>query len=147
MDDGGPRRYTGRSVQASCDTPGPATRAWLDRLGIGVSITCAVHCVASGVLAAVPAIAAPALGAQLEWAEGPFLWLALAIGASALVPAYLRHRQARPLAVFLAGAAMIGLAHALGWGGVEIAGTIGGVGLVSTAHVLNLRAHHAGHGH
>lgn len=123
----------------------PAGRApWLDRLGIGVSITCAIHCVAAGLLAAAPAFAAtaaPELGAQFEWAEGALLWAALGVGTLALVPAYLReHHRPLPLALFGAGLALLALSRTIDADFVEIGGTVAGVALVAGAHVLNLRA-------
>lgn len=134
-------------------------RAWLDRVGIGVSITCAIHCVAAALLAAAPAFAAtaaPGLGEGLEHLEGALLWIALGVGTAALLPSYLRdHRSALPLALFLVGLAAIAaarsaLATALG-PATEIAGTVVGVALVASAHLVNLRLAgphaHAGHAH
>lgn len=122
---------------------------WLDRLGIGVSITCAVHCVGAAILAAAPAFAAtasPALGERFETAESALLWVALGIGALALVPAYLReHRRPLPLALFTGGLACLVASRLIDASGLEIAGTVAGVALVSSAHLLNIRAHRAAH--
>ena len=134
---------------------GPAPRAWLDRLGVGVSLTCAVHCVFAGLLAAAPAFAAstaPALGEGLEWLEGALLWFALGIGSFALVPSYLReHRRALPLALFALGLGVIAISRWLEGDALEIGGTVTGVALVASAHVANLRSrsrfHSGAHSH
>lgn len=124
---------------------------WLDRLGIGVSITCAIHCVGAALLAAAPAFAAtasPALGEQFEEAEGALLWIALAVGATALVPAYLRdHRNPAPLGLFAGGIAFLAASRVFEAAGLEIALTVTGVALVASAHVVNLRAHRHTHAH
>lgn len=133
----------------------PARRAWLDRLGVGVSITCAVHCIGAALLAAAPAFAAstaPALGEGLEWLEGALLWIALGIGSFALVPSYLReHRRALPLVLFALGLAVIAVSRWLDTEALEIGGTVTGVALVAGAHVANLRSrsrfHSGAHSH
>jgi hypothetical protein len=131
------------TVAAVAPRTEPVRHAWLDRLGIGVSITCAIHCAGAAILVAAPAFAAsvaPSLGERFEWAEGALLWAATAIGAFALVPAYLRgHRHALPLAFFAAGVAVLALSRWIEAGGAEIAGTTVGVALVMAAHVVNLR--------
>jgi len=131
-------------LSPSEDAAGPGRRAWLDRVGVGVSLTCAVHCVGAALLAAAPAFAAssaPALGEGLEWMEGALLWIALGVGSFALVPSYLReHRRALPLVLFAVGLGSIALARALDGEFAEIAGTVTGVALVAGAHVVNLRS-------
>jgi hypothetical protein len=124
---------------------------WLDRVGIGVSITCAVHCVAVTMLAAAPTFAAsllPDLGEGLEWVERMLLWSALVIGLFALVLPYLReHRRPLPLVLFVLGVVVLAAAQSLGVGAPETAGTVGGVSLVASAHFLNLRARMGAHDH
>lgn len=129
----------------------PAGRAWLDRLGVGVSITCAIHCVAAALLAAAPAFAAgtaPALGEGLEWLETALLWIALGIGTFALLPSYLReHRNALPLVLFALGIGVIALVRGFDSDMAEIVGTVSGVGLVASAHLVNLRSRGRLHSH
>lgn len=144
-------------MQSDCkiDSVDTKPNATLDRVGIGVSIACAIHCVGAALLAASPAFAAslvPSLGESLEWAETAFLWMALGVGLVALLPAYLReHRKPLPLVLFVTGIGLVALGHVLELAGAEIAGTVTGVAAVSTAHFLNLRARghhaHAGHAH
>lgn len=129
----------------------PARSSWLDRVGIGVSITCAIHCIGAALLAAAPAFAAsasPALGERFEAAEGALLWVALGVGALALVPAYLRdHRNPAPLGLFGGGIALLAASRAFEAGGLEIAVTVAGVALVASAHLVNLRVHRHRHAH
>ncbi|MDQ3035972.1 MAG: MerC domain-containing protein [Myxococcota bacterium] len=130
---------------------GAKRRAWLDRVGVGVSITCGIHCVAAALLAAAPAFAAstaPALGEGLEWVEGGLLWIALGVGSLALVPAYLReHRNVLPLILFGLGIAVIALVRSAETDVVEMGGTVCGVTLVAGAHLVNLRARGRLHAH
>ncbi len=113
---------------------------WLDRLGIGVSLACAVHCAGLAALALAPAIAREA-EALHAW-EAPLLWSALVLGALSLVPSYRAHGHVLPLALFGAGAMSVLLGHSLP--GLEIALTLPGVVVVASAHALNLR-HCASH--
>lgn len=127
---------------ANSGAPGP----WLDRIGIGVSLTCAIHCIAAAVLAAAPAFAAtaaPGLGEQFEWAESALLWAALAVGLLALLPAYRHSRRPGPLVVFGVGLGCLLASRTFEPASAEIAATVLGVALVAAAHVLNLLGRHA----
>jgi hypothetical protein len=113
-----------------------------DRVGIGVSLTCAAHCAATGLLSLAPSVASTSLGASsaaLEWIESPLLVGALFVGLWSLVPSYRNeHGRPLPLVLFLVGVAHL-VASRLVEGGLEIAITVGGVALVAGAHALNLR--------
>lgn len=119
-------------------------RSLLDRVGIGVSVACAVHCVLAALLAAAPAFAAtaaPELGEGFESLETALLWMALGIGAFALVPAYLReHRRVWPLVLFGVGLAFVVSVRAVESEMLELVGTVSGVALIASAHFVNLRA-------
>jgi hypothetical protein len=128
------------------------SRSWLDRVGIGVSIACAVHCVGTALLAAAPALAAsaaPRLVHGLEWAEHVFLVMALGVGSLALIPSFVRHRRSLPLILFGAGLGVLVGAHLveLPLEGLELIGTSLGVACITAAHVLNLRASAGADGH
>ncbi len=128
-----------------------------DRLGIGVSMTCAVHCVVSSAVALAPALGiggmgsgALGVGTAMEWMELPLLLGALCIGLWALVPGYLRdHKKPLPLGLFLAGIGLILLSRlvvgALETSPAETGLTVLGVIFVASAHIANLRAHTAQH--
>jgi hypothetical protein len=120
-----------------------------DRLGIGVSLTCAIHCAATGALSLLPSLASTSLGAAgeaLEWLEAPLLAGALLVGLWSLVPSYrTEHGRPLPLALFLVGLAHL-VASRLVEGGAEIVLTVAGVALVATAHALNLRYCGLSHG-
>lgn len=117
-----------------------------DRMGIGVSLTCAVHCVAAGALSVVPSFASFGrigeghLGDLLEWMETPLLAVALLVGLYSLVPAYRNeHKNPQPLGLFLLGVAQL-VASRLVEGPLEIGLTVVGVTFVAAAHLVNLRA-------
>lgn len=106
---------------------------------------------AAALLAAAPAFAAgaaPALGEGLEWLENGLLWIALGVGASALVPAYVReHRRLLPLLMFGVGLGLIAIVRSFESDVLEIAGTVSGVTLVAFAHLVNLRSRGHAHAH
>jgi len=126
---------------ASCacaGEPAPAPHDLADRLGIGVSLTCAVHCAATGALSLAPSLVGPT-GEALEATERPRLAGALVIGLYSLVPGYRsEHGRPQPLGLFLAGLGLLFVSRIVE-GNAEIATTVLGVGLVAVAHFLNLR--------
>lgn len=125
----------------------------LDRIGVGVSLTCAIHCALTALLSLVPTVAS-GLGAtgvgleMLEWADLPLLGIALVVGLFALVPAYRReHQRPAPIALFVTGIAIIALAHTTHEEAIHAAVTVLGVLAVATAHLLNIRFTSAAHPH
>ncbi len=118
----------------------------LDRLAIGLSSLCLVHCVATVLLTAALASAGAAL-ANPAWHEIGFA-VAMTIGAVALGRGYAAHRDRRPLLLGGAGLALMGVGLVGAEGLPEIAATMAGVVLLALAHRRN--AHigaHAGHDH
>lgn len=116
----------------------------LDRMAIGLSSLCLIHCVATVLLAATLASAGAAL-ANPAWHEIGFA-LAMLIGAIALGRGYLAHHDLRPLLIGGAGLALMGVGLIRAEGLPEIASTMAGVALLAFAHRLNARGH-AGHSH
>jgi hypothetical protein len=118
-----------------------------DRMGIGVSLTCAVHCAAAGALSVVPSFVGlgahgggEGLGGLLDVMEAPLLALALVIGLYSLVPSYRNeHGNAQPLALFLLGLGQLVTSRFVE-GPLEVVLTVVGVALVASAHLVNLRA-------
>ena len=119
-----------------------------DKLGIGVSLTCAVHCVITALISLLPTLGVSAFGPTMEWLELPLLFGALCVGLFALLPTYLReHRKPLPLGLFGIGISFI-VASRFFAELPETALTVIGIAFVATAHVVNLRlhaAHHAAH--
>jgi len=112
-------------------------RGRFDRAGIVLSGLCALHCVLGIVL-----VSALGLGGELLFApEIHEVGLAVAIGVGALSLGLgaLRHGNARPLLLGVAGLALMGGALAVGHGVSEAVLTILGVALVAIAHLRNLR--------
>ncbi|WP_137870270.1 MerC domain-containing protein [Sphingopyxis sp. 2PD] len=128
----------------------PAARPRLaDLLGITLSLTCLIHCLALPLLI----LLAPALGtwiAMPEWVHAAILMLALPAATIAMKDGWRRHGQALP--VLLAGAGLgllaAGLAAHEGWLALadpetadRLLTSLGAITL-ATAHVLNWRWRH-----
>lgn len=114
-----------------------ALRARLDRVGVLLSGLCLVHCLAGLFLVGVLGLGG---GVLLDPAIHRFgLVAALVVGAVTIGLGALRHGRRLPLAVGSAGLAMMAAAVLVGHGTEEAVLTIGGVLLVATAHVINMR--------
>lgn len=127
-------------------SPRPIARAeqrligGLDRAAIALSSLCLVHCIATVLLAAMLASAGAAL-ANPAWHEVGFT-VAILIGAVALGRGYALHRDPRPLAIGIAGLALMGAGLTMAHGFAEIGCTMAGVVLLACAHRLNARRPH-----
>ncbi len=114
----------------------------IDRLAIGLSGLCAVHCLASTVLIA---LAASAGGLLLHPAIHEFgLVVALMLGVVALGGGILRHGAMVPAAVGALGLGMMAgamqLPHGVPYeGSAETFWTLIGVALLAAGHALNQR--------
>lgn len=115
---------------------------WAERVAIGASLACMVHCLALPLLIAL----LPALAAVLAVPESFHLWvLALAVPMAllALVQGRARHGRTGPLAAGAAGLACLVLgALAFAEGPAETAFTVVGSVLLVGAHVTNWRLRH-----
>lgn len=112
--------------------------SWLDRVAIGLSGICLVHCLASAVVLTLLASAGGLLLHPLVHEIG--LALAIVLAAVALGRGWLQHRAVRPALVGLAGLGLMAGALTVHHGLGETALTIVGVGLVALGHHLNRRA-------
>jgi MerC mercury resistance protein len=131
-------------------------RLWLDRVGIALSVLCAVHCALTPVLIA----AAPLLfTADFEFRTKAIL---LSLAVVALGWGFVTHRTWKPLFWLAAALVAFGVAEWVGHGhtseasasllhqeGFEIAITVLASGALIMAHLANARACRAGapHGH
>jgi hypothetical protein len=117
-----------------------------DKLGIGVSLTCAIHCVITALISLVPTFGASTLGPTMEWLELPLLFGAFVMGLFAFLPTYLReHRKPLPLGLFSIGISFIAASRFVPSGLPETGLTVVGITFVASAHVVNLRLHAAHH--
>jgi hypothetical protein len=115
-------------------------RARLDRVGLTLSVLCAVHCVGTLVLVAGLGIGGSVLLNPAIHRTGlilAMLIVAVAIGAGAL-----RHRRPAPFVIAMTRQTIMGGAIAAPAEIEETVLTIIGVGLVAIAHVLNVRHLH-----
>lgn len=111
----------------------------VDRLAIGLSGLCAVHCLATAVLVALAASAGGLLLSPIIHEVG--LTIAIALGALALGRGIMQHGYMMPAAIGSLGlgvmAGAISLPHD---GSGETLFTLIGVGLLALGHDLNRRA-------
>lgn len=110
-----------------------------DRIAIGISGLCAVHCLATAVLVALAASAGGLLLSPIIHEVG--LVIAIGLGALALGRGVLQHGYMMPAAIGALGlgvmAGAISLPH---YGSGETLFTLIGVGLLALGHDLNRRA-------
>jgi len=107
----------------------------LDRVAIGLSGLCLVHCLATSVLLALLATAGGMLGAA--WIHEVGLGLAMVMGAIALGRGILEHGYTMPSAVGGLGLGVMAGALTLPHDGTEALYTIVGVAILALGHRLN----------
>lgn len=107
----------------------------LDRLAIGLSGLCIVHCLGTAVLFAMLSAAGHMLGA--EWIHEVGLTVAMLMGAIALGRGIIEHGFMMPSAVGSLGLGVMGGALSLPHDGTEAFYTVIGVGILALGHQLN----------
>src|SRR5690348_11828237 len=114
-----------------------ATRR-LDRIAMGLSGLCLVHCVATAVLLGLLATAGGILGKPIIHEVGRTL--AMMLGAIALGRGVREHGFMLPAAVGFTGLAIMAYALTLHESGLEPVYTVAGVMILALGHRLNLMA-------
>ncbi|CAA9532449.1 MAG: hypothetical protein AVDCRST_MAG31-2488 [uncultured Sphingomonas sp.] len=109
----------------------------LDRLAIGLSGLCLVHCIATTVLLAFLSAAGGVLGAH--WVHEVGLSLAMILGAFALGRGIVEHGFIMPSAVGGLGLGVMAGALTMPHDGSEAAVTVAGVLILALGHDLNRR--------
>lgn len=121
-----------------------------DRIAIGLSAVCLVHCLAVPVIVAVLPIAAVTFGNDQHF-HGLMLWLVVPTSTVAFGLGYRLHRRAGLVAAGAAGVAILAAAAIYGhtaWReAVEVGVSVAGSLLLGTAHWLNFRAVRRCHRH
>ena len=110
----------------------------LDRLAMGLSGLCLVHCVTTAVLLGLVASAGGLLGKPIIHEVG--LTLAMIIGAVALGRGVREHGFVLPATVGMVGLATMGFALTLHESGLEPWFTVAGVLILALGHRLNVMA-------
>src|SRR3954453_7296079 len=110
----------------------------LDRIAMGLSGLCVVHCVATAVLLGLLASAGGFLGPPIIHEVG--LSLAMMIGAFALVRGILEHGFMMPSAIGGLGLGVMAGALSLPHNGTEALYTVIGVMILALGHRLNAMA-------
>lgn len=123
--------------------PTPTHRR-LDLAGLGLSVSCLVHCLALP----VALLAAPSLAIWLGETESTVHWLlfgvAVVVSGGALYTGYRRHGAMLVVGVGAFGLAVMGVAAAHVFGStLEVALTLAGASIVALAHVVNLKLGYA----
>jgi hypothetical protein len=116
--------------------PIPTSR--LDRIAMGLSGLCLVHCIATAVLLGLLASAGSFLGSPIIHEVG--LTLAMIIGAFALGRGVLEHGFVLPAAIGALGLGIMAVALSLPEGGHEPIYTVAGVMTLALGHRLNVMA-------
>lgn len=112
----------------------------LDRMAIGLSALCGVHCLATSLLVGLMASLGGVLESPLIHEGG--LMLAIALGAFALGLGAMRHNRMLPIAIGSLGLGVMAGALSLPHSQIETNYTLLGVGFLSVAHFLNSRFGH-----
>ena len=110
----------------------------LDRIAMGLSGLCLVHCIGTAVLLALLSAAGGVLGAPIIHEVG--LSLAMVMGAIALGRCIWEHGYSMPSAVGGLGLGVMAGALTLPHNGTEALYTVIGVGILALGHRLNLIA-------
>ena len=116
----------------------PLSIGRLDRIAIGLSAACTVHCVATAVLFALVASAGGLLGNPIIHEIG--LSLAMILGAVALGRGIRDHGFVLPSIVGVTGLSIMAYAMSLHETGYEPLFTILGVSVLALGHRLNVLA-------
>ena len=109
-----------------------------DRLAMGLSGLCLVHCLATAVLLGLLSAAGGVLGAPIIHEVG--LTLAMVLGATALGRGIMEHGFMMPSAVGGLGLGVMAGALSLPHDGTEAAYTVVGVMILALGHRLNVMA-------
>lgn len=110
----------------------------LDRMAIGLSGLCLVHCLATTVLLALVSATGSLLGS--DWIHEVGLGLAMIMGGISLGRGILEHGYSMPSAVGGLGLGVMAGALTLPHGPGEVVYTILGVAILALGHDLNRRA-------
>jgi MerC mercury resistance protein len=110
----------------------------LDRIAMGISGLCVVHCIGTAVLLGLLASAGGLLGRPIVHEVG--LTLAMIVGAFALGRGYMEHGFMLPAGVGAMGLGVMAGALSLPEGGHEPIYTVVGVLIVALGHRLNVLA-------
>jgi hypothetical protein len=116
----------------------PLQTSRLDRIAMGLSGLCAVHCVATAVLLGLVASAGGLLGSPIIHEVG--LSLAMILGAVALGRGVREHGFVLPILIGAIGLVVMAFAMTLHESGYEPVVTILGVGILALGHRLNIMA-------
>lgn len=109
----------------------------LDRVAVGLSGLCVLHCIASVVIVSAVSALGDALGDPLIHRVG--LAAAVLLASIALGQGYRTHRALFPVLVGLGGIVLMMLGLVVSHGPLEVAATVAGVSMLAIGHLMNGR--------
>lgn len=110
----------------------------LDRMAVGLSGLCVIHCVLSVIFVALLSGAGTFLANPLIHRVG--LLGAVLLATFALGQGYMAHRATRPALIGLVGIGLMTLGLFVPHGWAEVAATVAGVSVLAAAHLMNATA-------
>ncbi|HEX7853324.1 MAG TPA: MerC domain-containing protein [Sphingobium sp.] len=117
----------------------PTQLSGLDRIAVGLSALCGLHCVATTLLVGVMASLGTVLESPLIHEGG--LFLAILLGALSLGAGALRHGSMLPVAIGSLGLGVMAGALSHHHSPMETVYTLMGVAILSLGHLLNRGRH------
>ncbi|MET0363749.1 MAG: MerC domain-containing protein [Sphingobium sp.] len=123
-------------------TPSHSPLSGLDRIAVGISALCGLHCIATSLLVGVMASVGTVLESPLIHEGG--LAFAIILGALSLGAGALRHGSMLPVAIGSLGLGVMAGALSHHHSPMETVYTLIGVSILSLGHFLN-RGRHAPH--
>ena len=109
---------------------------WLDQIGVGLSLTCAVHCLAAPLLLT----ALPAFGLRFvadDMTEAVLLSSALALAVSSLCWGFRRHKSGRVFLLLAVAVALIAAGRLFAEERSESLLVVAGAVILAVSHALN----------
>lgn len=116
------------------------SKGWLDRMAIGLSGLCAIHCVLTALF--LGALTSMGHIFSQPWIHETGLAIAIVLAGLAFYGGVRRHRAIWPLVIGGLGLALMALGLLLPHGAGEAVFTIAGVVLVALGHYFNHRCRH-----
>lgn len=125
-------------ISAAVDHDDRSHPLWLDRLGVCLSLACAVHCMSVPVLLSLlPVVGLGVLGD--ESVEALFLVMSSILAVASLCWGYRLHRRVRTFLLLGAAMAFIAAGRFLVGDGLESICVVMGAGLLASGHFVNRR--------
>jgi hypothetical protein len=111
---------------------------WFDRIGMGLSLACAIHCVATPLLVALLPLAGTSFLVE-EQIEATLILVSVTFSAGNLCWGFRLHRKRRALLILGASLAFIATGQLVSEGPYEVVLLVSGALLLASSQLLNRR--------